>query len=68
MEQDLLMKYLMETREVLGSEIIDCPAELIPQLTDAEAENETEKLEMLNFVDPSQIQAFKDLREIIIPS
>ena len=55
MEQDLLMKYLMETREVLGTEIIDCPAELIPQLTDAEAENEAEKLEMLNFKEPSQI-------------
>lgn len=55
MEQDLLMCYLMETREILATEIIDCPAELIPQLTDVEADNEAERLELLNFVEPGQV-------------
>ena len=62
----------METRDILYSDSLNCPRLLLPKDSkSAEVEQidseSIDQLEQLNFVKPEQMQAYKDMREVVLP-
>jgi len=65
MNIDLISRYLVETREILFSDELACPKQLL-QVRQARAVAEV--TEEFTFTSPAEAAAYRDLRELLLPS
>lgn len=65
MNIDLISRYLVETREILFSEELACPKQLLVVRHGRAVASVAEEF---NFTSPAQAAAYRDLRELILPT